>query len=104
MSLTEVLHLLNGDLPSKDKHTCLPAVSPPAAALLPHFKGDHLHLGFQEVVVASSGMYFPVATKLGMKVKGRTRVRGRKGNGGEKGGTCRDLRYGIDFFQVILNL
>lgn len=62
------------------------------------------------MIVASFGVYFPVATKLtsyctlGMKVKGRTRVRGRKGNEGEKGETYRDLRYVIDFFQVILNL
>lgn len=62
------------------------------------------------MIVASSGVYFPAATKLmsyctlGMKVKGGTRVRERKGNRREKGGTQRDLRYGIDFFQAILNL
>lgn len=73
--LLEVLHLPSGDLPSKNKHTSLPALSPPLAALLPHFKGDHLHLGSKEVILASSVMYFPVATKLrsycmlGMKVK-----------------------------------
>lgn len=95
MFVTEVLHLLNGDLPSKNKHTYLPAPSPPLAALLSHFKGINLHLGSKEVILASCGMYYPVATKLrshctlGMKVKGRMRIRGRKG---KRGRERRDLQ------------